>query len=257
MKKKIITGVILVAAAGLLVAASILGTLAYLTSSSSVSNVFTVGNVGIKMYEHPVDANGKIEAESDLTSDGNSYHLQPGGRYDKDPTVIVDPTSDESYLFVKVRNDLRKVEAVAGEDAEEGGAGNYATMFQQVTGNGWIFIGRTQNANVYVYNKFIGKGQGNATGNIPIFKEFMIAKNADLSHSGAAKVTLSAFAIQTTGFKPDKAGNVTSSELDLTAARKAWAAIGAEYDYEDTTLTNTSTPLGKNDDVIVDGNQTP
>lgn len=247
MKKKFVKGLILVSAAILLVVATVLGTLAYLTSSSAVSNTFTVGNVGIQMYETPVDANGKFvdKVNKPLTSDGNSYHLQPGGRYDKNPTVIIDPKSDQSYLFVKVRNDLRKVEAVAGEDGENGQNGTYKTMFQQVTENGWIFIGRTANANVYVYENYIGKD--GEIENVEIFEEFMISKDADLSHSGAAKVTLTGFAIQTTGFKPEGATSVT----DLDAARKAWAAIGAEYDYEDTTLVG-DTPLGKNDDVTTD-----
>ncbi len=246
MKKKLLKGAILVSAAILLVVASVLGTLAYLTSSSAVSNTFTVGNVGIKMYETPVDSNGKKVVGAGLTSDGNSYHLQPGGRYDKDPTVIIDASSDQSYLFVKVRNDLRKVEASAGEDGPNGNDGTYKTMFQQVTENGWIFIGRTTNANVYVYKNFIGKD--GVTENVEIFSEFMIGKDADISHSGAAKVTLSGFAIQTTGFKPD---SETTTVIDLDAARAAWAAIGAEYDYEDTTIVG-DTPLGKNDDVTPD-----
>lgn len=251
MKKKFVKGLILVSAAILLVVATVLGTLAYLTSSSAVSNTFTVGNVGIKMYETPVDANGQFidKVNKPLTSDGNSYHLQPGGRYDKNPTVIIDPSSDQSYLFVKVRNDLRKVEAVHGEDGVlVNGAynGNYKTMFEQVKANGWTFIGATANANVYVYNKYIGKG--GVTDNVEIFKEFMIAKDADLSHSGAAKVTLTGFAIQTTGFKPT---TETTDVIDLNAARAAWAAIGAEYDYEDTKLVG-DTPLGKNDDVTTD-----
>ena len=246
MKNKLLKGAIIVSAAILLVVATVLGTLAYMTSSSAVSNTFTVGNVGIQMFETPVGADGKKVPGAGLTSDGNSYHLQHGVRYDKDPTIIIDSTSDKSYLFVKVRNDLRKVEANHGEDADDGVSGNYKTMFEQVTENGWIFIGRTSNANIYVYEHYIGKG--GVTANVPIFSEFMIGKHADLSHSGAAKVTLSGFAIQANGFMPE---TESTDVLDLDAARKAWAAIGAEYDYEDTTIVG-STPLGKNDDVTPD-----
>lgn len=249
MKKKIFKGAILVSAAILLVVASVLGTLAYLTSSSAVSNTFTVGNVGIQMLESKVNPDGTLASPAEKV-DGNSYHLQPGVRYIKDPTIIIDANSDQSYLFVKVRNDLRKVEAIHGEDAEDGVSGTYKTMFEQVIENGWIFIGRTANANVYVYKNFIGKN--GVTDDVEIFSEFMISKNADLSHSGAAKVTLSGFAIQTNGFKPIDATEVNKDNTDdIDAALKAWAAIGAEYDYEDTTITG-YTPLGKNDDVTTD-----
>ena len=42
----------------LLVAASVLGTMAYLTSTDEVENTFTVGNVKITLDESKVDQNG-------------------------------------------------------------------------------------------------------------------------------------------------------------------------------------------------------
>ena len=42
----------------LLVAASVLGTMAYLTDSKDVKNTFTVGNVAITLDEAKVDGNG-------------------------------------------------------------------------------------------------------------------------------------------------------------------------------------------------------
>lgn len=257
MKKKIITGVILVAAAGLLVAASILGTLAYLTSSSSVSNTFTVGNVGIHMYEHLVGSNGKfasVDSEGNPTSavvDGNSYHLQPGGEYDKDPYITVDSASDESYLFVKIRNDLRNVEADTADKKHNGD--DYVTLSEQVAEHGWIYIGRTSNANVFVYNKFVGGASDEV--NIEIFDEFKIDTAADLSTSGAAVVTLFGFAIQTTGFKPaiPNSNKVTGVDIDknntndMDAARAAWNAIGTVYTYQETTLTHLDKPFQKGD----------
>ena len=254
MKKRIIKGLILLVAAGLLVASTIMGTLAYLTSSSTVSNTFTVGNVGIQMFEHPVDANGKILSGSTLSSDGNSYHLQPGGEYDKDPTIIVDSASDESYLFVKIRNDLRNVEANNGVTMHNGSS-TYLSLSEQVAANGWYFIGRTSNANVYVYKDFVGKN--NTDCDIEIFNNFKIDTNADLSTHGASIVTLFGFAIQTTGFKPaDDSTGIETTIVDgkavptaeaLAAARNAWGAIGSVYTMQDTHLTNTTTPFKKGD----------
>lgn len=56
MKAKTKTKVLLMSlCAVLLVAASVLGTMAYLTDSKDVKNTFTVGNVSITMDETDVD----------------------------------------------------------------------------------------------------------------------------------------------------------------------------------------------------------
>lgn len=80
----------------LLVAASVLGTMAYLTSTDTVTNTFTVGKVKIKLDETDVtDPNGpRVKA--------NSYKLMPGTTYTKDPTVTVLKGSEESYVRMKV-----------------------------------------------------------------------------------------------------------------------------------------------------------
>jgi len=80
----------------LLVAASVLGTMAYLTSTDTVTNTFTVGKVEIKLDETDVtDPNGpRVKA--------NSYKLMPGTTYTKDPTVAVLKGSEESYVRMKV-----------------------------------------------------------------------------------------------------------------------------------------------------------
>lgn len=80
----------------LLVAASVLGTMAYLTSTDTVTNTFTVGKVEIKLDETDVtDPNGpRVKA--------NSYKLMPGTTYTKDPTVTVLNGSEASYVRMKV-----------------------------------------------------------------------------------------------------------------------------------------------------------
>ena len=80
----------------LLVAASVLGTMAYLTSTDTVTNTFTVGKVEIKLDETDVtNPNGpRVKA--------NSYKLMPGTTYTKDPTVTVKAGSEESYVRMKV-----------------------------------------------------------------------------------------------------------------------------------------------------------
>lgn len=85
----------------LLVAASVLGTMAYLTSSAEVENTFTVGKVEIKLDEAKVTADG-IPVEGAARVTANSYKLMPGNTYTKDPTVTVLNGSDAAYVRMKV-----------------------------------------------------------------------------------------------------------------------------------------------------------
>ena len=91
-----------------LVAAGVLGTVAYLTDTTSVVNTFTVGNVNIRLDETKVDVNGEpvgdmnSDGEDDRTESGNEYHLVPGMRYVKDPTMTVLKGSEESYVRIVV-----------------------------------------------------------------------------------------------------------------------------------------------------------
>lgn len=91
----------------LLVAASVLGTMAYLTSTDTVTNTFTVGKVEIKLDETDVTnpTGPRVTA--------NSYKLMPGTTYTKDPTVTVKAGSEESYVRMKVTfNNATKIIAL-------------------------------------------------------------------------------------------------------------------------------------------------
>lgn len=85
----------------LLVAASVLGTMAYLTSEDKVVNTFTVGKVKITLDEAKVDVNG-VAVTPAARVEENSYKLMPGHTYTKDPTVTVLKDSEESYVRLKV-----------------------------------------------------------------------------------------------------------------------------------------------------------
>lgn len=91
----------------LLIAASVLGTMAYLTSTDTVTNTFTVGKVEIKLDETDVtnQTGPRVQA--------NSYKLMPGTTYPKDPTVTVKAGSEESYVRMKVTfNNATKIIAL-------------------------------------------------------------------------------------------------------------------------------------------------
>lgn len=105
MKKKVFISVI---AAALVLCCTIGGTLAWLTSTSdTVTNTFTVGNIGIKLDEAKVGPDGKaLTDEHAARVIANSYKIYPGGTFDKDPTVTVNASSDRCYVFVMVDNNL-------------------------------------------------------------------------------------------------------------------------------------------------------
>lgn len=101
----------------LLVAASVLGTMAYLTSTDTVTNTFTVGKVEIKLDETDVTnpTGSRVQA--------NSYKLMPGTTYTKDPTVTVLNGSEASYVRMKVTfNNAKEIIALC-TDPEFAGDG--------------------------------------------------------------------------------------------------------------------------------------
>ena len=91
---------LLVLCAVLLVTASVMGTLAYLTSSTDpVINTFTMGKVDIELTEPSWDALNKEE-------DG-SLKIFPGVTYAKDPTITVAEGSEDCYLIATVTIEKR------------------------------------------------------------------------------------------------------------------------------------------------------
>ena len=136
MKAKTKTKALLMSlCAVLLVAASVLGTMAYLTDSKDVKNTFTVGNVSIDLDEAKVNTDGKaIDKKGNVVTDlakaervaGNSYKLLPGHTYVKDPTVTVLTPSVASYVRMKVTfNNAKAIIALCTdpEFAEDGPTG--------------------------------------------------------------------------------------------------------------------------------------
>ena len=102
MKKK----TLIMALCSLFVISSVaMGSVAYLTATDSITNIFTVGNVGLKLDETKVDKYGDPVVENGetlRTDEGNRYHLLPGESYVKDPTITIDEDSEDSYVRLMV-----------------------------------------------------------------------------------------------------------------------------------------------------------
>ena len=98
MKKRTVA---LVLAIVLVFAVAVGGTVAYLTSTASVENTFTVGSVKINLDEAKVTPDGAPVEGADRVM-ANDYKLMPGHTYTKDPTVTVLEGSEDSYVRMKV-----------------------------------------------------------------------------------------------------------------------------------------------------------
>lgn len=115
-KSKLWKVLIICLCAVVLVAGSIMGTLAYLTDTQEVVNTFTVGDVDINVDETPVNPDGTPIPGEDRV-DGNEYHLIPGQTYTKDPTMTIKAGSEESYVRMMVTiNCISELQTILGSD---------------------------------------------------------------------------------------------------------------------------------------------
>lgn len=141
--KKQSKAILLVSSAALLVATSVLGTIAYLTSTDEVVNTFSVGKVGITLNETKVDENGEIVYDDNndpvKTTEGNVYRIIPGKDYLKDPTMTVEAGSDEAYLRIMMTiSDHEDVQKIVDSDVH-GLNGDYAPLLTGWDTDNWIY----------------------------------------------------------------------------------------------------------------------
>ena len=123
----------------LLVAASVLGTMAYLTDTQTVTNTFTVGSVAIALNEADVKPDGSYETDHNKRVHGNEYHLLPGHTYIKDPTVTVNAGSEDAYvrMIVTVENIDQLMNALPESGTTAKYYGTDGTFLLQMLCGGW------------------------------------------------------------------------------------------------------------------------
>lgn len=174
----------------LLVVASVMGTMAYLTSTATVTNTFTVGDaVTITLDEAKVNPDGTTVADAARVTE-NSYKLMPGHEYTKDPTVHV--TGGECYVFVKVNNGLTSLEAETN------------TIEAQMEANDWKAVTGVDGLYVYAtgYEAKTAVSGDPAATPLTVFEKFTIkdtAVHGDLEKAG--DIVITAYAVQTDGFE--------------------------------------------------------
>ena len=236
MKKVLALG----ACAAMLVTASVMGTLAYLTSQETITNAFTVGKVSfgdetndvkaldeakVNEYGELLDKDGAVyndpatqtlakRVTGDENTPANTYKLIPDHTYIKDPTIHINKDSEECYLFVTVANEMWEIEAVSTkENTEIPEEERYSTILEQMDANGWKVLNEDNYPTVYVYSDNEGvktvSGEdaeaGKTTVDIPVFGEFKVKKEATQTEfeglvNTNKKIIINAYAVQAEGF---------------------------------------------------------
>lgn len=217
-KKVVIYGI----CALLIATTSIIGTLAYLTDTEEAVNTFTVGKVDIVLNETDTDANGVAIAGAARVTE-NKYHMIPGQKYVKDPTITVVNGSAEAYVRMIVEI-------------------NCYDVLQQIFNGGFLpqyFVEGWDNTTWLTTNEikvstdgktatyeFRYKEPVNASGAdvvlAPLFEKFVVPAEfdgTDLQNLQTLKIRVIGHAIQTGSFE---ANGSTSAE------DAAWAAFDAQ-----------------------------
>lgn len=197
----------------LLVVASVLGTIAYLTSQDEVKNTFTVGQVAIKLDEAKVDLNGAPVQGADRVK-ANSYKLLPGHTYTKDPMVTVLKGSESSYIKMTVTfTKANELDAIFAPDGAK-----LMKIFNGYSENEWTYKGNTKNttANTRTYEFWYKEAVGAPDADVALdaLFDFITVPNditgKQLATIQGMKITVNAYAIQADGF---------------TTAEEAWDAF--------------------------------
>ena len=199
MKKKLMTVLALV----LVIAMSVAGTYAYLTSKDTVTNTFTVGNVAIKLDEAQANPDGSLVPNADRVK-ANSYKLLPGHTYNKDPMVTVLKGSESSYVKMTVTftkaAELDAIFAPTGADM--------TSIFNGYDSTNWIYKGNTEDTanNTRTYEFWYKDTVEAPDADVALdalFDSITVPgtiTNAQLATIKGMTITVNAYAIQADGF---------------------------------------------------------
>lgn len=187
----------------LVVVMSVAGTVAYLTSSDTVTNTFTVGNVQIKLDEAKANPDGTLVAGADRV-DANSYKLIPGHTYNKDPMVTVLEGSESSYIKMTVTfTKAAELDAIFAPNGAD-----MTSIFNGYDSANWIYKGNTEDttANTRTYEFWYKETVAAPTADVALdalFDSITVPgtiTNTQLATIEGMTITVNAYAIQADGF---------------------------------------------------------
>ena len=193
----------------LLVTASVLGTMAYLTSTDEVQNTFTVGQVKITLDEAKVNPDGTLVYKEDGQTpvdrvSTNSYKLLPGHTYNKDPMVTVLKGSEPSYVKMTVTfSKANELDAIFAPDGA-----NLTSIFNGYNATNWIGKGNTKDAaaNTRTYEFWYKETVDAPDADVALdalFDSITVPgeiTNEQLATIEGMTITVNAYAIQADGF---------------------------------------------------------
>ena len=196
---------LMLACAVMLVLVSVMGTMAYLTSTDEVVNTFTVGNVKIKLDEAKAKADGSLFDDGVTRVKANSYKLLPGHTYAKDPMVTVLKGSEKSY--VKMTVTFTKADALDAIFAPSGA--DMKSIFKNYDANTWLDKGNTEDTakKTRTYEFWYKEAVAAPTADVALdalFDEIVVPgsiTNEQLATIEGMTITVNAYAIQADGFK--------------------------------------------------------
>lgn len=210
----------------LLIAASVFGTIAYLTDQEGVTNTFTVGSVGLTLDEADVKPDGTLDTDERVQA--NEYHLLPGHTYIKDPTVTVEANSENAYIRMIVT--VKGIDQLKNALPMEGATAKYyapdGVFLLQMLCNGWDntvwqYECYAQSADGTIgfyefrYQDVVDKSESETK--LPaLFQSITVPGEIDNTHLAClanVKIIVNAHAIQKDGF---------------TTAGEAWIAFDGE-----------------------------
>ena len=187
----------------LVVVMSVAGTVAYLTSSDTVTNTFSVGNVQIKLDEAKANPDGSLVANADRVK-ANSYKLLPGHTYNKDPMVTVLKGSESSYIKMTVTfTKAAELDAIFDPTGAD-----LTSIFNGYDSTNWIYKGNTEDTakNTRTYEFWYKEAVGAPTADVALdalFDSITVPgniKNEQLATIEGMTITVNAYAIQADGF---------------------------------------------------------
>lgn len=167
----------------LLVAASVLGTVAYLTSKTqAIINTFTVGNINIELTE--------------TKPDNKRAKIIPGIDIAKDPKVTVEANSEACWLFVKVEENGTFVKDKVTYTVKTGKAG--WTALDGVDGVYYRAVDAvTADTDFYILE---GKGDDAYKNGVVTVSDALTKAEVDaITDENQPKLTFTAYAVQKDG----------------------------------------------------------
>lgn len=177
----------LILCAALLVSATVMGTLAFLTDKSEVvTNTFTVGKIDITLTE----------------TKGNSFKIVPGEIDDKDPTVTVVKGSEECYVYALITNDLVLNDQTVGT--------------VDVDTTKWTSIDTSGHKTLYRYKGTVNAADADVK--LPVFTTVTYSSDINednIKNLDGQKIVIEAFAHQ----------SATTTQAVADTAARNWAGI--------------------------------